>query len=385
MKSLLTVPDKINCTRFIITAGLAALLFSFGLQSCGDSDAKQGANAKKNEQAEAPVREIFSLQRGQLNSSFQVPGELISYQQVDLYAKVNSFIKKLYVDVGSVVKTGQLLAVMEAPEINSQLAAAESRLKSQQAIYIASKATYDRLLETSKTPGTISPNDLDVALSKEKSDYAQLEADKSSYQEILDTKNYLEIRAPFGGVISARNVSAGAYVGPSGKGSDLPIFTLQQQNKLRLVISVPEAYTSYLNSKKEVSFTVKGLPGQVFRAKVSRLAGTLDTRLRSQRTEMDVDNSNKILLPGMIAEVSVPLDGNANTFIVPVSAVVNSTVKPFVIKVVNHKAQWVNIEMGRNADEKQEIYGSLSVGDELIKTATEEIRNGEDVRTVLKN
>ena len=385
MKYLFISADKINLAKRSVVAGLAALSFFLSLQSCGPSDAKQEAKENKSEHVEAPVRETFNLQKGQLTASFQVPGELISYQQVDLYAKVNSFIKKLFVDVGSEVKTGQLLALMEAPEINSQLAAAESKLKSQEAVYISSKATYDRLLETSKTPGTISPNDLDVALAKQNSDYAQWEAAKASYREIADTKSYLEIRAPFNGVISERNVSAGAYVGPSGKGSDLPIFTLQEEKKLRLVISVPEAYASYLNAKNSVSFTVKGLPNETFTAKVSRLSGALDTKLRSQRTEMDVMNNNKKLLPGMVAEVLVLLDGNVNTFIVPKSAVVNSTIKPFVIKVVNNKAQWVNVELGRNADGKQEIFGNLSVNDELVKTATEEIRDGADVKTVLKN
>jgi membrane fusion protein (multidrug efflux system) len=375
-----------NAARFIpskrnVIAGFTALSFSLAIQSCGTSDANQELKETKEEHAEVPAHEVFNLQTGRLSASFQVPGELVSYQQVDLYAKVNSFIKKIHVDVGSEVKTGQLLAEMEAPEINSQLAAAESKLKSQEAVYIGSKATYDRLLQTSKTPGTISPNDLDIALAKQNSDLAQLESDKAAYREIADTKNYLEIRAPFNGVISARNVSAGAYVGPSGKGSDLPIFTLQQQNKLRLVISVPEAYASYLTQKNEATFTVRGLPNSLFKAKISRLAGALDIKLRSQRTEMDVDNSAKKLLPGMVAEVSVPLDGVANTFIVPKSAIVNSTVKPFVIKVVNNKAQWVNIEIGRSADGKEEIFGNLVAGDQLIKSANEEIRDGADVKT----
>ena len=363
---------------------IASVIFALAIQGCGSSNAKEETKEQKKETVEAPALETFALQSGQLNSSFQVPGELVSYQQVDLYAKVSSFIKKLYVDVGSEVKTGQLLAVMEAPEINSQLSAEESKLKSQEAVYISSKATYDRLLETSKTPGTVSPNDLDIALAKQNSDLAQLEAEKATYREIADTKNYLEIRAPFNGVISARNVSAGAYVGPAGKGSDLPIFTLQEQKKLRLVISVPEAYATYLNEKNQVSFTVKGLPNETFKAKVSRLAGALDLKLRSQRTEMDVINDNKKLLPGMVAEVFVPLDGNANIFIVPKSAVVNSTVKPFVIKVANNKAQWVNVQLGRTADNKQEIFGNISLNDILIKTATEEIRDGADVKTVLK-
>jgi membrane fusion protein, multidrug efflux system len=364
---------------------ITTIFFVMMIARCGSSNAKEESKETKKETVEAPALETFNLQKGQLNSSLQVPGELISFQQVDLYAKVNSFIKRLFADVGSEVKTGQLLAVMEAPEINSQLSAAESKLKSQEAVYISSKATYERLLETSKTPGTVSPNDLDIAFAKEKSDLAQYDADKASYHEVADTKNYLEIHAPFNGVITARNVSTGAYVGPSGKGSDLPIFTLQEQKKLRLVVSVPEAYATFLNGKSTVTFTVKGLPNQTFRAKVSRLSGALDTRLRSQRTEMDVANADKKLLPGMVAEVSVPLDGSVNTFIIPKTAVVNSTIKPFVIRVINNKAQWVNVQIGRTTDDKEEIFGNLSLNDVLIKNANEEIRDSADVKTILKN
>ena len=128
-------------------------------------------------------------------------------------------------------------------------------------------------------------------------------------REISQTENYLQIRAPFNGVITARNVNPGAYVGPSGKGSEFPLFNLQEQKKLRLVLSVPEAYTSYLNQKNAVSFTVKSLPGQPFKAVINRLSGSIDSRLRSQRVEMDVINNDKKLLPGMVAEVNLPLPG----------------------------------------------------------------------------
>ncbi|VTP86751.1 efflux RND transporter periplasmic adaptor subunit [Sphingobacterium daejeonense] len=132
---------------------------------------------------------------------------------------------------------------MDAPELKSQQNAAESRLQSQQALYLASKATYDRLLQTSKTPGTISSNDLEQAYAKQQSDLAQLKAARAASNEVTDTREYLVIRAPFSGIITARNVSAGAIVGPSGKGSELPIFSLVEQKKLRLVVSVPDAYS----------------------------------------------------------------------------------------------------------------------------------------------
>lgn len=349
-------------------------------QSCSSSDAKT-----EKQETVKPALDVISVKTGQISNGLQIPGELVAFQQVDLYAKVNSFVKKLYVDVGSQVKAGQLLAVMEAPEVNAQLSGAESRLKSQEAIYLASKATYDRLLETSKTPGTVSRNDLDVAYAKQKSDQAQLDAARAAHREVSDTRNYLEIRAPFSGIITSRNVSAGAYVGPAGKGSELPLFTLQEQEHLRLVVSVPEAYTPYVSQQSEFSFKVKSLPGDSFSAKVTRLAGALDSRLRSQRTEMDVLNKDKKLLPGMIAEVIVPLKGQASTFILANSAVLNATNGVFVLKVQNNKVNWIPVKTGRSDDSSTEVFGNLTENDVIVKNASEEIRNGSDAGKVKMN
>ena len=358
---------------------VAVTLFS----SCSSSDGEGGEKKKdssKTEAAAATQAETFPLTKGRLSTALYTPGELIAYQQVDLYAKENSFVKKLYVDVGSEVREGQLLASLEAPELATQLASAQSRVKSQEAIYIASKANYERLVETSKTPGTISQNDIDQADARQKSDLAQLEAAKSAYNQVAETLKYLEIRAPFNGVISARNVNTGAYVGPSGKGSEFPLFTLQEQRHLRLVVSVPEAYTGYLNGQDEVKFTVKALPNEVFHGKIKRLAGALDNRLRAERIEMDVINNDKRLLPGMVAEVNVPLPARDSTFVVPASAVVNSTERVFVIRVANGKAQWVDVKQGRTEKGRMEIYGDLHEGDTILKVASEEHRDGSPVK-----
>ncbi len=357
-----------------------AILFVASISGC---HSEENAEKKKSETTPAadPVTNVFLLKKGRLSSSLQIPGELIPYQQVDLYAKVNSFVKKLYVDVGSEVKEGELLATMDDPELGSQLESAESAVKSREAIYLASKANYDRLVETSKTPGTISPNDLEQAVARKNSDYAQLQAAQSAQREISQTENYLQIRAPFNGVITARNVNPGAYVGPSGKGSEFPLFNLQEQKKLRLVLSVPEAYTSYLSQKNAVSFTVKSLPNQPFKAVINRLSGSIDSRLRSQRVEMDVINNDKKLLPGMVAEVNLPLPAADSTFIVPKTAVVNSTESVYVIRVVNNQTQKVEIKTGRDANDLIEIYGNLNEGDHLLFTPSDEIKNG----TVLKN
>ena len=375
-------------SSIILLAG--ALLMLGVLSGCSSSD---GEAKNKDSQSDSgssksipgggkndssTITPVVSLMKGRLSTTLYVPGELEAFYQVDLYAKVASFVKKLYVDIGSEVREGQLLATMEAPEIQSQLATALSREKAQEAIYIADKASYDRVVETAKTPGTISPNDIDQADAKQKSDYAQLEALKAAYNEVAETLKYLEIRAPFDGVISARNTNPGAYVGPSGQGQSTPMFTLQQQKHMRLVVSVPEAFTGFLYDQDEVKFTVKVLPDQKFTAKVRRLAGALDNRLRAERTEMDVYSNDKTLLPGMVAEVDLPLPSKDSTFIVPSSAVVNGTEQVFVVRITpDHKAEWINVRLGRSEGGRMEIYSdSLREGDMLVQRASEETRNG---------
>lgn len=360
---------------------IAGMVLLGSVYSCHFSTGETQHKTETKQAITVPVPETFVAQKGILSATLQVPGELIAFQQVDIYAKENSFVKKIYVDVGSEVAAGQLLAVMEAPELNSQLSAAASRLKSQEAVFLASKANYERLLETSKTPGTIAPNELDLALAKKNSDYSQLEAAKASYNQVMNTRDYLEIRAPFNGVISVRNANPGAYVGPSGKGSEFPMFVLQEQKKLRLAVAVPEAYTSYLHENDSVLFTVNAYPSLKFSALTKRFAGALDTKLRSQRIEMDVLNPDKKLLPRMAADVQIPLIGKDSVFIVPKSAIVNSQEKVFVIRVSDNKLEWIDVKTGSQSDGRVEIFGNLKKGDILIKKASEELRNGAPFNT----
>jgi membrane fusion protein (multidrug efflux system) len=362
---------KIKYLSFAVSAVLLANILS----SCNTSSAEKN----KNESADKPkiVIETFSLAKEKFSTRLQIPGELTAFQQVDLYAKVTGFVKQLNVDIGSEVKAGQLLLTLDAPELSSQTIAAESRLKALEATYIASNANYNRLVETSKTPGTISQNDLDLAIAKRNSDLANFEASKASSREINEIKNYLQIRAPFNSIVTARSVNLGAYVGPSGKGSEYPLLTLQQQDKLRLVISVPEAFTGYVRNGDEVTFKVRSLPGETFKGTVKRMAGALDLRLRAERVEIDIANSNKKLLPGTVADVTLLLSAKDSTFTIPKSALVNATEGVFVIKVTDGKAERVDVKKGRELDTKVEIFNdNLRPGDTFVTKGSDEIKNG---------
>jgi len=352
------------------------------LSACGPSkeekEAQQQTVAQENA-IDTPGVVPVTVKKGKLTSSITVPGELQPYNTVNLYAKINSYVKNLYVDIGSQVHEGQLLATLEAPEINSQLEASKARIQQFKAVYFADKATYDRLYNTAKTPGTISQNDLDQAKAKVQSDSANIEAAKSELKEVAANLNYLQIRAPFDGVVTLRNINPGTYVGP-GSGTNQPLFVVEDHKRLRLVISVPEAFTGGLNGKTHVSFTVRELQGETFEAEVKRLAGALDEHLRSERLEMDVYNDKGNLLPNMYADVNVPLPNRDSAFVLPKTAVVTSTEKVFVITIVDNHAKWVDVQKGLETKDQMEVYGKLNVGDQVVKNGTDEIRDGQPVK-----
>jgi len=351
---------------------IAASLLIFAL-GCGPKEEE-----KKAAPETTPALETVTISKEKLSTEMRIPAELSGMKQVELFAKVTSFVKELKVDIGSEVKQGQLLIVLEAPEISSQLSAAESRLKSQEAVYLSSKATYNRLLETSKVDGTIAKNDLEIAEARKNSDFANYQAARASYGEVTNIRSYLQIRAPFDGVVSARNVNLGAYVGPSS--GSLPLLSIQQQDKLRLSVFVPEQYSGYLKNGAALTFQVKSLPGQKFDAKISRMSGALDTRLRSERVEMDVINTKNNLKPGMIAEVLLPLNAPESTVVVPKSAVVTSSEGIYVLAVENGTTKRIPVTKGRELEDRVEIFGDLVEGKEIVKIGSEEIKDGTPVK-----
>ncbi len=366
-----------HVTTAIVILGIAAAPLAAGCKPTA-------AAAREQKNVSAPETPVFTLGEEKLETSLRVPGELVAFERVDLYAKMSSFVSRLHADVGSEVRQGQLLATLEAPELRSQLAEAESKLRAQEALWIASKASYDRLLQTSKTPGTVSPHDLEQAEARMNAELAKLEAAKAAKQALAALSGYLELRAPFGGVVTTRNVSAGAYVGPAGRGSEAPLFTLQEQSRLRLVVSVPEARAAELAPGVEVSFSVRSRPGERFTAKVSRQAGAVDTRLRAERVEMDFDNREARLLPGAVADVTLPLTAGSMRLVIPKAALIDSTRGAFVVRVAEQKAQWVRVDLGQEHDGKVEIFGDVRRGDLLVARASEELRDGAAIeRTTL--
>jgi membrane fusion protein (multidrug efflux system) len=312
-----------------------------------------------------------------LSSYARLPGQLQPFYDVNIFPKVNGFVKTLYVDRGSIVKKGQLLVVLEAPEMESQLQAANSRYLEAQENAVASKEKYERLKQAAAEPGSVSPLDIDNALSKMKADEAMANSQHSNVEAVRTMEDYLKIYAPFDGMIVQRNISPGTLVSP-GKTSDQPMLILQDISKLRLEVYIPEDYVDKVDLAQPVTFTYNALPGQPQTATISRSANALST-LHQEAVEIDVVNKGNQLKPGMYAEVRIPMLSGAKSLLVPNTAIVRSTEREYVVKVNNGKANLVDVKEGLASHDSTEVFGNLKAGDQIITVANDEIKEGTPV------
>jgi membrane fusion protein (multidrug efflux system) len=322
--------------------------------------------------------ELGSITEKALSSYARLPGLLNPFNEVNLFPKVNGFVKQIFVDRGSQVNKGQLLLTLEAPEMESQLQAANSRFMQALETASASKEKYNRLKQAATEPGSVSPLDLDNAISRMKADMAIANSEKSNMQSVRTMQGYLRIYAPFDGMIVQRNVSPGALVAP-GKTTDQPMLVLQDTRKLRLEVAIPENYVDKVELKQPVTFTFNAMPGTEHSAKISRSANALGS-MRSEAIEIDVLNKDSQLKPGMYGEVKIPMLSGAKSLLVPNSAIVRSTEKKYVIVVKNNKAQLVDVKEGLAGKDSTEVFGAISAGDKIIMNAGDDIKDGDQIK-----
>ncbi|RRB04167.1 efflux RND transporter periplasmic adaptor subunit [Larkinella rosea] len=348
------------------------------LNSCGDS------SAENNRMAEVPLDEEIRYEAVRLTASqptreLNLPGELESYYETDLYPRVSSYVKALHADIGDRVSQGQVLAELEAPELTANLTEAYSKVKAAEAVYGASKGTYQRVLRTSKTLGAISPVDLDAARTKAVSDSLAVVAANAHYSSVQQLVSYLKITAPFSGVITDRRLSPGAFVGPGGQ-NGVPILKIKQLDRLRLRIAVPEAYLGDIRRGNPVQFAVRSFPNQTFTGRISRVANSVRPETRSELVEIDFQNKGGKLKPGMFASARLPVSSSGEgSMYVPKSAVISTMDRTFVIKVVNGKAVRTTVQKGDDAAGQTQVFGDLKPGEVILKTASEEMADGASV------
>ncbi|XHR98273.1 efflux RND transporter periplasmic adaptor subunit [Mucilaginibacter sp. UC70_90] len=214
-----------------------------------------------------------------------------------MYARTAGYVKDVKVDIGSKVSKGQVLCILDAPELKAGEAQSRSNSQGAYSKFQSSKSIYSRLLKASKTPGAISDNELDIARNQMKTDSSAYEASKAANQANHALEDYLVIRSPFNGVVTARNIFKGDYVDNTGK---ILLFTVEDNSLLRIQVPVPEAYNATKIEDNQASFTVSALPGVVFKANLARKSEAISSDTRSETWEFSFPNQKKQLKPGYV-------------------------------------------------------------------------------------
>lgn len=354
---------------------ISFVLISFLFFSCGNNS--EDPKTKTHGSARVAYQ-VTDVKQDTLHYELTLPGELKPYDEVTLYAKIEGFVKNLKVDRGDQVKKGDLLLVIDAPEIQQRLLAAQAKKREITEKLSFSAQNYKRMKEAAKVDGAISSIELEQAKAKFLGDSASLSAVKAEVAATAQLSGYREIRAPFDGVITNRMVSPGALVG-SGKE---PLLQLSREDKLRLVVAVPSKHANALPLSTKASFTVNSDPGKEFPVSLSRSSKVLDPKLRSLMVEFDYDNLENELNAGSYAQVHLALERNEPSLKVPASSIINTKTNTYVAKVNSGIVQLVPVVTGITQGKSVEIFGNLNAGDQIILKANSTLKDGMRVEAI---
>jgi membrane fusion protein, multidrug efflux system len=371
---------------------LAVFILSLVLGGCSGS-AVQQSQPNQGTAALAQVK-IAPVESQKLDTTLTLPAQISPYEAVDVYPKVTGFIETISVDRGSRVRGGELIIRLSAPELAAQQTQVEAAVHSSEAQLAAAQAklasdhgTYLHLAAAARTPGVVAGNDLLVAEQKATASEAQVEAASNNVQAARDSLrsvtqsvDYLQIRAPFDGIVTERNLHPGALVGPaSGQASALPIVRIESINRLRVVVPVPEAYVAGVQGGQRVTFSVPAYPGRTYHAPIARISHDINQTSRTMQVELDFRNADAQITPGTFANIDWPIHRSYATLFVPSSAVTTDLQRTFVIRVRQGKGEWVDVKTGVTTNGKTEVFGELQPGDAVVANGTDSIRSGASV------
>jgi RND family efflux transporter MFP subunit len=299
-----------------------------------------------------------------LDTTVRLQGELSGYESVALYSRVQGYVEDVLVDRGSLVKKGQTLVRLSAPEMVANRAEAESRAQED-------ASTCESLKGAAATPGAVAKHDIEIA-------EAKLAASRFRVDALRALEAYLIMRAPFDGVVSERNVHPGALVGPPSGGA-APLLRIDQVSRLRLTVAVPEANVGVVAPGGKAEFMVSAWPGERFSGTISRIAHVIDSKTRTMPVEIDVSNGDSRLAAGMFADVLWPVRRASASLWIPTTAIVQTAERTYVDRVREGIVEMVSVRRGVALADRLEVFGPLNKDDLVLVRGSEELRDGTRV------
>ena len=399
------------CKRFrwIILSAILPIVTS-GIVACNSSTQSEEARA-----AEIPTATVAEVTRGTISHTLNIAGQFQPYQVVDVHAKVSGYIRHIYVDIGDKVRAGQVLAVLEVPELSAQLKGtvaevahskdeitrAEHEVTRAQSEHLALHADYTRLKQAGAAqPGLIAQQELDDAQSKDLSSEAQVDAAKAALaaareqtevasadnERVSALSDYTTVTAPFDGVVIWRDADTGALIqaGTSSNVQSLPVVKLSQSNLLRLRLPVPEDAVQFIHEGSLVNVRVDAVNRSLV-GKVVRFTRNISLATRTMETEIDVENKDLSLTPGMYANAMIELEQRGNVLTIPIGAVLTNGNRSTVLVVDSqNRVRPRNVDLGLQGSALVEVKNGLAEGDRVITGPQANYQPGETVKPLLK-
>jgi RND family efflux transporter MFP subunit len=388
------------------TVAALVVMLTVGLCSCSG-----GKNGNVEANAEAPITVgVAKVEKKTLSRQITLSSELVPFQEIDVYAKESGYVQKLNVDYGTHVKEGQIMAMLEIPELEAQLQEDKAEIKNAsdqviraqhelgryEAQYNALHLQYTRLYGVFQTqPGIVAQQEVDDAQGKDLAAAAQVDAGKAALeaaQSQLAAANaklvhdqtlfdYSKITAPFSGIVTERYANLGTLL-QAGTGSStqaMPLVRLSEDDLFRLVIPVPESYVRYIRVGDPVSVHVPSL-NRTFPAKVTRFSVDVRADTRTMHTEVDVPNPQRVLVPGLYAEAQLGLDQKADVTAVPVQALNHEGNKTTVFVVgPDGRLEDRPVQVGLETSSDVEIISGLREGEQVVVSDHSGLKTGQKV------
>lgn len=368
-----------------------------------------GSRAATLGSATAPTVAVAKASRGDLSQTLTLEAEFHPFQEIDVHAKVAGYLKKIYVDVGDRVKAGQVLAVLEIPELLDEVQQDDAVIKRSSEEINRARADLDRADSAHQVahlasqrlssvmkerPNLVAQQDIDDATARDRGAEAQVATAKAAFaaaeQQLAVSKatasktktllEYARITAPFAGVITHRYADTGAMIqaGTSSQTQTMPLVQLSQNDRLRLIIQVPESAVSHIRVGEPVDVRVEAL-SRTFPGVVARFAGKVSPDTRTMQTEVDVPNENLTLVPGMYAYASIALERTRGVLTVPVQALDRADDKASVLLVANGRVERRDVHLGLETPDRVEVVTGLNEGDMVVVGSRSQLRPGATV------
>jgi RND family efflux transporter MFP subunit len=376
-------PRRPRAATWIVTA-VVCLVLAFLIYSGIHSRVEAEANLKRATQESAvPVVAVVDPKPGSTAEEIALPGNTQAFIDTPVYARTNGYLRRWYVDIGTRVHKGQLLAEIETPELDQQLAQAQAELNNAKASLQLAQITAARwkhLLETN----SVSKQETDQAISDLSSKQALVASNEANVRRLQELQSFEHVYAPFDGIVTARNVDIGALIEAGQNTAPKELFHIASINKLRVYVPVPEVYAASIKTGEKVTLTLDEFPGQTFTGAVARNSDAIDPASRTLNVEVDVDNPKGQLLPGAYAFVHLKVPPTAGAVTVPANSLIFRKEGMRVAVVRNGKVQMVPITIGHDYGDSIEVVAGLAPSDAIVIDPSDSLEDGARVQVATK-